>query len=366
MYQQRTIDEYIAGQADNTQEWQEIDLADKYILKDTLAITINSVSWSILGTGSLSESFVFSGSTDKHIKLINNTDESAKIRFGNGTYGEIPGSYDIYATYAVGGGSDSNVSANTIIVYAGSNTNVEGVSNLSAMTGGADIESLASAKVLAPLLLKTRERFVTTEDGEALSQNYSGIALAKVNKNVYGLLSAQVVCIANGGGNPSGAVKTALQTYLINRTILESIDIRVEDATITSTAVTSAGKVTSGYNWTNVLPYFRLAWKLFLSEAGQEILDNYDDNGVESVTTLINTVFSESFDSTDYGQIIRFLDNFTPRSFGDTIQEADAFGFIDTFVIGLDYLTITLPSFPISLSDDEITTPGSFTLTEIT
>ena len=104
---------------------------------------------------------------------------------------------------------------------------------------------------------------------------------------------------------------------------------------------------------------------LLLTETGQEILDDYTDNGIASTTALINTIFSTSFDSADYGQISRLIENLEPRQFGEDIQESSAFGFIDSFVNGIDYITITIPAFPVVLAGDEITTPGAFTLSEI-
>lgn len=364
-YQQQTKETAIIGESDGTTEWQEFDLPDIDILEDALAITINSVSWTKVDT------FVDSGVTDKHFRLFYNNDNSARIQFGNGTYGEIPGAFEIEADYAVGGGSDSNITVvNNINIYGGSDSNVNGVSNPSSLTGGDDAQDLEEAKILGPLLLKTRERFVTGDDGAALAIAYGGISQVKVRDNQFGLGSAQVLCIANGGGNLGAATKTALQNYLIDRTILESIDVRVQDVTITSTNVTSAAKMVSGYSWTDVQPWFRLGWKLFLSEAGKEIYDDYNANGVVSARTLINTIFSESYTSSDDTQIIQFLSNFIIggnilyRLIGESIQESDAFTFLG-FTTGVDYFTVTVPAFPVVLAEDEITTPGTLTLTEI-
>ena len=362
-YQQQTKDTVVIGESDGTTEWQEFDLPDIDILEDTLAITINSVSWTKVPT------FVDSGVTDKHFRLFYNNDNSARIQFGNGTYGEIPGAFEIEADYAIGGGSDSNVTVtNKINIYGGTDSNVNGVSNPSSLTGGDDAQNLEDAKILAPLLLRTRERFVTGDDGAALSIAYGGISQVKIRDNQFGLGSAQVLCIANGGGNLSAAIKTALQNYLIDRTILESIDVRVEDLTITSTNVTSAAKILSGYSWTDVQPLFRLAWKLILSEAGKEIYDDYISNGVDSARTLINTIFSESYDSSDNAQIIQFLSNFLNfyRLIGEDIYESDIMAFIAGNTSGVDYMTIAVPAaFPVVLAADEITTPGVLTLTEI-
>ena len=366
-YQQKTIDQFIIGQSDGVTEWQEFNLSDFDILQDTLEITINSVTWTRV------DSFVNSVFSDTHYRLFYNDDSSSVIQFGNGTYGAIPGAFDIYAEYATGGGNDSNVSViGKVGIYGGSDSNITGVSNPSAITGGADPQSIAEAKVLGPLLLKARDRFVTGADGEALAEAYTGISQATVIENAYGVLSAKVICISDGGGNPSAGVQAALQQYLIDRTVLQGVDVRVVNTTITSINVTSAAKVLSGYTWTSqVEEWFRLGWKLFLSEAGKQIKDDFDSNGVDSARALINTIFSESYVSSDNAQISSFLeawnsDSLSYRVIGeDDIQASDASAFIAGYTHGVDYITVSAPAFPISISDDEITTDGALTLTEI-
>ena len=363
MYQQETLDAaVIIGTSDAITEWQEFNLPDSFMLEDTLTITINAVNWTKV------DNFVDSGAADTHYKILTKSENQFAVQFGDGTYGAIPGAFDIYALYSFGGGLDSKISSlNRINIYAGSDDNLLAVTNPAVFTGGADEQLMSTAKRLGPLLLKARSRFVTVEDGEALSDAYAGVAFSKVNKNVWGVLSAQVLCIANGGGNLGAAAQAALQTALIDATILESIDVRVQDATITATAVTLAAKVLPGYVWaTDVEPYFELAWNLFLSETGKEIKDTYDNNGIADAITLINSIFTTTFTVDDDGTEIELLvKNMTPRDMGDTIQESDAFGFIDAFTTGVDYMTIALPAFPIALDDDEITTPGVLTLTEI-
>lgn len=365
IYQQIQQDTKTIGTSDGTTEWQEFIMPDQDIILDTLVITINSVNWTLVDT------LIESAGSDTHYRVFFDFDRNLTVQFGNGTFGVIPGAFDISATYAIGGGNESNINVvNGLNIYAGSDANIDGVSNPAALTGGADIESTINAKRLAPVLLKARNRFITVTDGEALAQSYASIALAKVIENAYGVLTAKVVTIANGGGNPAAAIKTALQQYLIDRTILESIDVRVEDTTITTVNVTSAAKMLTGYTYSgDVENYFRIAWKLWLSEAGQEIQDDYLSNGITSAITLINTIFSESFNTTsqsDLDQITILLteSNFFPRQIGDTLRESDAFAYLE-LVTGIDYLTITAPFFPVVLADDEITTPGTLTLTEI-
>jgi hypothetical protein len=312
------------------------------------------------------DTFIDSLSTDTHYKVIPLSENQFAVRFGNGVYGAIPGNFDVYAYYAVGGGTASNVSSlNRITAYSGGDSNITAVTNASVFTGGADEENIDSAKRLAPLLLKTRDRFITVADGKALVESYGGVVIAQVVPNVYGTLSAKVFGIANGGGNPSTALKAEIQAYLLTRTILGSVDVRFVDCVITSHNITATAKILPSYLWANVSPFISLAFKLFLSETSTEIIYRYQGLGVESAITLINSIFSTSFTSADYTQISRLLDNLTPRTFGESIQSSDIVAYIDSFVIGVDYVIISSPSFPILHASDEISSNGTVTVTEI-
>lgn len=360
-YQQELKSDVEIGSSDGSTAFQEISLPDINILEDTITLLINSATWTRVDT------FINSGPTDRHFILIYNTDNSSYVRFGDGTFGAIPPAFDITATYAVGGGANSNISSfNKINTYAGNNENVEGVSNRTEFTGGGDPEAIATAKILGPLLLKSRDRFVTLEDGEALALGYGGLTQAKLFANAFGVLSVRLIGIAVGGGNPSSSLKSELENYLLERSLLESVDIRAQDTTITATNITSAAKVLTGYSYSNIEKYFRLAWKLLLTETGFEIQDIYDSEGISATVELINSLFSESFDVADHDQIEILVQNFEPLSIGDDINESSVYGFIDSYVIGIDYITISSPSFPISFAEDEISTVGTLTLSEIT
>lgn len=215
MYQQTTTSDYIVGKSDGSTIWQEYILPEKNTLKTSIVVVINSVTWTQVDT------FVYSLTTDTHYKVKYITDGTASIVFGNGVYGVVPGAFDIYVDYSVGGGLNSNVSViGKINIYGGSDSDITGVSNYEAFTGGGDKESIESAKIIAPILLKTRDRFITVEDGEALAYAYGGISRVNIIKNFYGLLSCKVVIVPNGGGAPSGSLKTAIDTYLDRKSVV--------------------------------------------------------------------------------------------------------------------------------------------------
>lgn len=350
-YQQETADQVIIGESDGITEWQKFDLPDLSILEDTLTIEINSVTWTKVDT------LVDSTGSDTDYLFRRNTDGSSYIMFGDGTYGAVPGNFDIYATYSKGGGIDSNISVvNRISVYAGSDTDVLGVSNPSTFTGGSDEENIESAKIVGPMLLKARDRFVTVDDGVAIVLAYGGVSRVIINKNVYGLLSCQVPIVPNGGGTPSSALKTAIQTELINKSILSSIDVRVVDPTYNTQTTVLTVKILSGFVWATVQSYVMLALRLIFSERGYEIQQDYDQNGIASAVSVINSEWSTSFGTSDHSVIIRILDNLSPTDFDKDFQESDVIGFLDSFVEGVDYVVWTSPAFPITNASDEMTT----------
>jgi len=367
IYQQETIAEAnIIGASDGSTEWQEFDLPNTLVLPETVAIVINSITWTAV------ETFIDSIGSDTHYKIIPKADGTFSIRFGNGIYGAIPPAFDIFATYATGGGTNSNVPVqNRVSIYSGGDSNLTGVSNLEGLAGGTDEESLESAKRLGPLLLKARDRFITTLDGEALVLAYGGVAQARVIKNFYGVLSSKIVGVAFGGGDPSSALRLAIQAFLIDRTILESITVIFDGASFITINVTASAKLLPGYTWANVEPFFELAFILFTTETGNEIRADYLANGIESAVDLINLYFSKSFLPADYPDIQQLLDHLEPpvgpRAFGDTIQDSDISAYIQPNVEGIDYMAVASfgSGLPLSLADDEITRTGTLTLTEI-
>lgn len=133
------------------------------------------------------EDFSASGLAEQHYTLDS---DSGEIRFGpcirqpDGTerqYGMIPpgGKQIRFTAYRTGGGIIGNVGQGTLNVLKSSIPYVARVSNRHPAIGGADLESLESAKLRGPKVLKTRTRAVTAEDFELLAQEASS-AVARV------------------------------------------------------------------------------------------------------------------------------------------------------------------------------------------
>ncbi len=103
------------------------------------------------------------------------------VRFGDGEHGRIPVANPAHPTdnivarlYRFGGGIQGNLGAQTITQLQTSVISVKSVTNYSAAMGGTEEETVANAKLRAPLALKSNDRAVTGEDFEYLASQSPG------------------------------------------------------------------------------------------------------------------------------------------------------------------------------------------------
>jgi len=355
-YQQKYITEYVLGTGDNT-EWQEFDLADKDVISETILITIDLTSYTIVDNWTDS---VAGGKNFVH----RHKSTGDYIEFGDGTlYGFTPAS-DINISYAVGGGLSGNTkSLNIVNIYTGGLSNIVDVSNVTNFTGGSEEENIERARRLAPILLATKEIFIEEEDGEALTLAYGGVSAVKVNKNYYGPLTSRVVIVPSGGGTSSTAFKSALKAYLESKSWAE---VTVIDATYDVTNFTSVMIEKAGSSRAKALNYYEFAIKLWLDPVGIEILDQYQEFGITTAISTINIRYSYSFDSLDYDSIESIIDKAIEYNIyariNETYRESDILAYLDD-VPYVDYLTISAPTFPFALGAQNITSIGTITTT---
>ena len=361
-YQQEQKDAVSIGSSDGNTPWQTFSLPDEKILQETLMVTINDEIWTRV------DDFSESVPTSKHYRLDFNNDGTSKIVFGNGTYGAIPENFPIYAQYAVGGGADTNINTlNAINVYSGGAEKIEGVCNSTVMNGGTNQESIESAKILAPASLKTRDRFVTVDDGLTLIYRTGLSSIACIQSNYYGSLSCRVQCVANGGGNLSTQNKSYIQQYLKDRSVLGSLDVRVVDTVFLPQSLTLNVSLNTGYTLQQVEPYLQICCKLFFTECGKEIIDMYESTGLARAVDLINQIFSTSFNPVDSQiyNILQYLSKIGYRKYGEKIYESNLIAMLSNCVDGINHLTFADIVFPIVVPENEITTIGTYTINEV-
>lgn len=151
------------------------------------------------------DDFAASGPDDRHFMLDAVSGEVAlgpAVRLGDDTlrqYGAVPpkGARIRLRSYWSGGGRSGNLAAGALSVVQTSIPYVERVQNAEAALGGVDGEDIDNAKVRGPLLLRTRNRAVTTADYEQLARD----AAPEV---------ARVHCLPPGDGETPGPVRVLI------------------------------------------------------------------------------------------------------------------------------------------------------------
>ncbi|MFN8518215.1 MAG: putative baseplate assembly protein [Chloroflexota bacterium] len=146
--------------------------------------------------------FSNSGPDDRHFTLDAMAGEVSfgpAVRLADGTlrgYGAVPpkGARIRVPAYRTGGGRRGNVARGTLSVLKSSIPYVARVGNRRAAEGGVDGEDIESAKVRGPIMLRTRDRAVTTQDFEHIARE----AAPEV---------ARVRAVAATGDGSDGAVR---------------------------------------------------------------------------------------------------------------------------------------------------------------
>lgn len=153
-------------------------------------------------------------------------------------YGAVPRKdARLRLTYQVGGGGGGNVAGGSIRELKSSIPYVARVQNRRPAQGGVDAESIDNAKVRGPILLRTRDRAVTTEDYAYLAQE----AAPEV---------ARVRCVAAGNGAGAGGVRVlvvpsvgrrggrlALSELLPPADVMERITARLDECRVVGSRV---------------------------------------------------------------------------------------------------------------------------------
>jgi predicted phage baseplate assembly protein len=195
--QARTIRDEIVGGSDGRPDQTftiantpVIQLATPYTLTgaDGRSVQVSSAQLEVdEGLGFLAwqevEDFFSSQPDDPHFTLDRTTGE---IAFGNGQFGRIPvanpanpNASIVARLYRFGGGKQGNVGVGSVNALQTFVNGVASVTNLQPTLGGADEETLDSAKLRAPQQLKSKNRAVTAEDFEFIAEQTPGVRVRR-------------------------------------------------------------------------------------------------------------------------------------------------------------------------------------------
>lgn len=173
-----------------------------------IQVTVGNVVYegktSFLGVGATDNVFVY--------KFLSS--EEVIIQFGDGITGTIPAiNSSITVSYRINGGEETNRAGIQTINQFTSVIGVSEVFNAAQPSGGADPESLISAKKNGPLSLRALDRCVTLEDFETMAKLTPSVGI-RAARAIQGDSPLEVnVYVATEGDNPipSGEWYTNLQ-----------------------------------------------------------------------------------------------------------------------------------------------------------
>lgn len=325
--QGETISEEIIGSS-TAEVHQRFALARKPVVWQSETVEVLDGSWT---EWTRVDSFVDSGSTDKHYRIEVNEARDYYIVFGDGVNGAIPirGTNNIRATYRKGGGTVGNVAANTIMELLSTVSYVESVTNVAKASGGVDRETLDHARIYGPASIRTNNRMVTIQDIENLcaayrSAKYGGVVHAIAYE--VGHWMAQVRVVPQAGGAVSAGLKAELEDYLENKRMIGTI-VNVVEAEYVYVDITAEVNVLPNYSTSEVAAKVRENLVAFLSPRYQD-----------QATGLY------------------------PHTFGRNLYKADLFRVIQS-TPGVDFCQITEPSGDTIVAKYQIAEVGDINIT---
>jgi uncharacterized phage protein gp47/JayE len=155
------------------------------------------------------------GPQDKGYEYRKDDKGTVEIVLGDGVNGVLPPTgHTVWAAYRVGGGTEGNVTSDSITSFGGESGLLEIVSS-SAMDGGTVEETNAQIRTNAPLAYRTQQRAVTLEDYADLSLAISSVGKAKAVSNSF--TSVTVYILGTNGTEASLGLKDYVREYLTER-----------------------------------------------------------------------------------------------------------------------------------------------------
>ena len=223
----------------------------------TLVTAVNGVAWSEVAN-------LASAGPSDHVYMTR-TDATGKttVVFGDGTHGaRLPtGAANVTALYRVGLGAGGDVQPGQISQPQTRPQGVQGVTNPLPGSGGADPDTVASARANAPLGLMALDRVVSVQDYQDFARAWAGIGKASSVLLSDGL--SQFVHLTIGGPTDQPIeTSSALYASLVAALAANGdphLPVRVASCQVDLIVLAAGVHLAAGYQWTDVSAATRAA-----------------------------------------------------------------------------------------------------------
>lgn len=217
-----TVSGEVLGSGDASKDFQSFKLSKSPVTfvsdasasrgaKNTLQVRVDGVRWQELGDlyGQKPDARVYTTRLDD--------DGEMTVLFGDGRTGaRLPtGSNNLLATYRQGLGLAGRLAAGQLTTLLDRPSGLESVTNPAKASGGADPETLATARKNVPNTVRTLGRIISLRDFEDAAREYAGVAKARAAWKWDGGRRVVQLAVAGDGGAVLGAAgRRKLAAYL--------------------------------------------------------------------------------------------------------------------------------------------------------
>lgn len=364
--QQKTNTSINIGVIDNQEDFMDYPIDGfNNIVASTISLTISALTWTKVAN------FDDSSASDRHFRLIYQSAGKVRIQFGDGTNGAKPALNSIiYATFAVTSGTLGRMAAADITVDEGNDPQILSVTNALATSGGSDSESVASIIRNSRANVRLRNAVWSIEDLETAALASSSSVIKALG--IAGVGSAVIHAIPAGGASLGGALITEIDTYVTALTQFGIMPITVLDATTVTVNITATITVRSGFTAGTVEDLTEFALTLASSHFDSEIIEYYDDNGIDDCRTVkINTIWAWAFGEDENEALAFIIDKWKEllgardyREWGQTMEVGDFWIMGNSlYDYGVDVFTLTAPTTNTAATSLQIIKTGTCAVT---
>jgi len=326
------------GSGDATKELQSFTLRQSpltYVAAPTtsgvassLQVRVNDILWhevdSLLGLTPISRDY------------ITETDDADKttVIFGNGQYGSrLPtGVENVKAVYRTGIGRPGNVQAGQISQVVTKPLGVKGVINPLRASGGADRESIISARRNVPLATLALDRLVSVQDYADFARTFAGVGKASADSLSNGRRQLVYLTIAGANNIPIDPGSDLYQNLVqaLHKFGDPHQPLQVDIAEVLFLVISARVRLLPDYELEAVEPQIRAALLDAFSFERRELAQPVFESEVLSVIQAVagvDYVELEILGAVDQDKVVKALDRFQQQpSTPEEPGEAGEFG----------------------------------------
>jgi Baseplate J-like protein len=315
----------VLGSGDATKELQSFTLRQSpltYVAATTtsgvassLQVRVNDILWHEVDS--------LPGLTPTDRDYITETDDADKttVIFGNGQYGSrLPtGVENVKAVYRTGIGQPGNVQAGQISQVVTKPLGVKGVTNPLRASGGADRESIISARRNVPLATLALDRLVSVQDYADFARTFAGIGKASADSLSNGRRQLVYLTIAGANNIPIDPSSDLYQNLVqaLHKFGDPHQPLQVDIAEVLFVVISAHVRLLPNYELEAVEPQIRAAlldtFSFERRELGQPVFESEVLSVIQAIAG-VDYVDLEILGAVDQDIVVKALDQFQQQT----------------------------------------------------